>query len=218
MFPRAQASVLIYTFPLWVALLSVPVLRQRLGPIHWTAIALGFTGVLLVSQPWAAGPTRPPFLAVIELLGSAISWAIATVFVQRRFPPEAMSAVNGYQLLAGAIVLLAFAVAIDPRNLPAQSPSLWVAVAWLGVFGTAFAYAVWFDLLGRVPAATLSAYSFLVPLVALGASAIFLGERLDLGQAAGVALVLASIYGISTARSRKAIRAPDLRTPGPGAT
>jgi drug/metabolite transporter (DMT)-like permease len=213
--PPGQSAVIIYTFPLWVALLSVPVLRQRLGSLPWLAIALGFAGVLLVSQPWAAGPTRPPFFALLELLGAAISWAIATVVVQRRFAPEAMATVNGYQLLSGAVVLLLLAVAIDPRDLPVESPSLWIAVGWLGVFGTAFAYAVWFDLLGRVPAPTLSAYSFLVPLVALGASATFLGERLDVTQAAGIALVVVSIYGISRAQSRKAMAPRPLRPPPP---
>lgn len=197
-----QSAVLIYTFPLWVALLSVPILRARLGVRHWAAVAGGFSGVLLVSQPWAGGATRPPPLSVVELLAAAVSWAVATVVVQRRFRPEEMAAVNGYQLLSGAAALVAVALLLDPRHLPADVPSLWISVAWLGVFGTAFAYAVWFDLLGRIPAATLSGYSFLVPLVALGASAVWLGERLDAIQAIGVLLVVLSIYGITRAASR----------------
>jgi drug/metabolite transporter (DMT)-like permease len=199
-----QSAVIIYTFPLWVAVLSIPVLRQRLTALHWGAVAAGFAGVLLVSQPWSGGSTRTPLVPVLELLGAAISWAVATVIVQRRFRPEQMAAVNGYQLLAGAAALLTIALLVDPTRPPASTPSLWVSVAWLGVVGTAFAYAVWFYLLGRVPAATLSAYSFLVPLIALGASAVFLGERLDPIQGVGVVLVVASIYGISSAEARKA--------------
>jgi len=99
-------------------------------------------------------------------------------------------------------VLLLLAVVFEGSALPRFTPSLTVAVLWMGVYGTAFAYAVWFFLLGKVPAPTLSAYAFLVPIVALGASAVFLGERLDAEQAIGVVLVLLSIYGISRASAR----------------
>ncbi|HTP54059.1 MAG TPA: DMT family transporter [Thermoplasmata archaeon] len=210
-----QSAVIIYTFPLWVALLSVPILRQRLGAGHWISMAIGFAGVLLVSQPWVGGAARPPLLALVELLGAAICWAFATVVVQRRYRPEAMASVNGYQLLGGALVLLALAVAVDPKHLPVPSPSLWVSVAWLGVFGTAFAYAVWFDLLGRIPAATLSGYSFFVPLVALSVSAVFLGERLDPAQGVGFVLILGSIYGISRAKIRGVPGVPTRPSRGP---
>ena len=166
--------------------------------MHWAAIATGFGGILLVSQPWSGGPA--PAIPLLELLGAAVSWAFATVVIQRYFRPDQMASVNGHQLLAGAVVLLAFGFALDPSHLPAEAPVLWVSVAWLGIVGTAFAYSVWFHLLGRVPAPTLSAYLFLVPLVALSDSALFLGERLDLIQGAGVILVLCSIYGISRAK------------------
>lgn len=197
--PAGQAAVLIYTYPLWVALLSIPILRARLTGGHWLAVGSGFLGILLVSQPWAGAAGATPVVAVAELLVAAVSWASATVLVQRLFRPVEMKAANGYQLLGGAAVLLVVAVATGWNRPPADLPSLWVSVVWLGVFGTAFAYAVWFELLGKVPAATLSAYAFLVPLVALAASAVVFGERLDPYQLAGVALVLAAIYGVSRA-------------------
>lgn len=211
--PPGQAAVLIYTYPLWVALFSVPLLEHRLGSLHWVSIAVGFGGIFLVSQPWVGASSRPPLISFLELLASAVSWAISTVLVQRRFRPEQMPAVNGYQILAGGATLLGLALLFDPRHLPVPGLTLWVSVFWLGVVGTAFAYAVWFDLLGKVPAATLSGYAFLVPLVALGASAAFLGERLDLIQGAGVAAVVGSIYGVSRAEARK-MRGPQTNDSG----
>ena len=200
--PPGQTAVVIYTYPLWVALLSVPLLSLRLGVGHWAAIVGGFAGVTLVSQPWAGGHAAIPTLALGELIAAAVCWSVATVLVQRLFRREALPAANGYQMLAGAGVLLLLAVVFEGSALPRFTPSLTVAVLWMGVYGTAFAYAVWFFLLGKVPAPTLSAYAFLVPIVALGASAVFLGERLDAEQAIGVVLVLLSIYGISRASAR----------------
>jgi drug/metabolite transporter (DMT)-like permease len=199
--PPGQAAVVIYTYPLWVAFLSVPLLRRPLAGEHWVFVALGFTGVLLVSEPWTGGASRASVVPLVELVGAAIAWALSTVLAQRRFRPEAMLAVNGYQLLGGAVVLVGAALVLDPGRWPSASVPLVVSVLWLGLLGTSFAYAVWFWLLGRVPAATLSAYAFLVPIVALGASALLFGERLGIGQAVGVLLVIASVYGIARVRS-----------------
>ncbi len=199
--PAGQAAVLIYTFPLWVAVLSVPVLGVRLSPRAILAVGGGFAGVVLISQPWASAGSALPWLPVLELVAAAVSWAIATVLFQRQFSPDELASANGYQLLGGAAALIAVTAIAQPNHLPVETPVLWVAVAWLGVFGTAFAYAVWFYLLGRVPATTLSAYSFLVPLVALVASVVLLGERLDSVQAVGVVLVIASIIIVTQSRT-----------------
>jgi probable blue pigment (indigoidine) exporter len=193
------AAVVIYTFPLWVALLSAPVLGYRLAPLQWAAIAGGFVGVALISQIWLAAAGHAPILPILELVAAALAWAIGTVLFQRRFRREEMPEANAYQLIGGAIGLVVITLAFTPTPLPHFTVALWVAALWLGVLGTAIAYAIWFLLLGRTRAAKLSAYTFLVPVVALAASAVFFGERLSLVQLAGVGLVLLSIFGIARA-------------------
>ena len=197
--PPGQAAVVIYTFPLWVALFSIPLLRRQLNAVQWAAIALGFGGVLLLSEPWTGGGDIDRLLPLVELVGAAVSWAIATVLAQRWFHPNEMLRVNGYQLAGGSAVLLAVALLLVPRPLPTPTPSLVIATLWLALYGTAFAYGVWFWLLGRIPASTLSTFLFLVPLVALADSAVFLHERLDWTQGIGVAAVVVGIYGIARA-------------------
>ena len=194
------AAVLTYTFPLWVAILSPTVLGHRLTGLDWAAIAGGFVGVVLVAGGWDILSAGLPLAAVVELLAAAISWAVGTVLFQRRFRREEMLGANAYQLLGGAAGLAVAVGLLAPRPLPTASLSLDVSVLWLGIVGTTLAYTVWFWLLGRTRAATLSAYVFLVPVVALGASTVVFGERLSPIQLVGVALVFLSIYGISAAR------------------
>jgi drug/metabolite transporter (DMT)-like permease len=201
--PPGETAVIVYTFPLWVTMLSVPVLGHRVG--RWTggAMAAGFLGVILVSEPWAgAGASLAPVPVAMLLLGS-VSWAVGTVLIQRRFAGPALLTVNAYQLLGGAVGLLAAAVVVEPSSLPPASPSLLWIVLWLGLVGTAFAYGIWFWLLASVPAPRLSSYAFLVPVVALLASAVLLGERLDVLQGIGVALVLAAIYLVGQPAQRR---------------
>ncbi len=188
-----EVATLVYTFPIWVALLSAPILGHRLTGRTWMAIGGAFLGVALLSQPWNGAAIIVPW-AVAALLVSAIAWALATVLMQRRFGPEVILEANSFQLLGGSLALLAGALLLEPGTPPVLNLPLLATVLWLGLIGTAFAYSVWFHLLARTHAATLSAYVFLVPIVALGASAILFSERLDLVQVAGVALVLIAVY------------------------
>lgn len=193
-------AVLIYTFPLWVALLSPFVLGHRLSARHWGSIAFGFLGVALISQAWASfGSTVSP-RAVLELLAAALCWGAGTVLFQRRFHRSEMLEANAFQLFGGLLVLLVLTLVFTPLPIPDFTPDFWATALWMGVLGTAVAYTVWFDLLSRTRAATLSAYVFLVPVVALVASAAFFSERLSPLQILGVGLVLLSIYGIGRAR------------------
>ena len=204
-FPAARevlpgtAAILIYTFPLWVALLSAPVLGHALHRRHWVAIGVGFAGVALISQVWALSNGSLSPIPILELLGASVSWAVGTVLFQRRFHRSEMLEANTFQVIGGATVLLAVTLAVGPTPLPTSSPDLWFTALWLGVLGTAVAYSLWFTLLGGTRAAKLSAYVFLVPVVALGASAVIYSERLSPLQLAGVALVLVGIYAISSA-------------------
>ena len=211
--PAGETAIVIYTFPLWVALLSPWVLGQRLTSRHWASVAIGFSGIVLISQPWAIGAGAVSPVALTELLAAAISWAIGTVLYQRRFHGSLeMREANFFQLTGGALALLAAALLVDPTTLPQPTAGLGLSILWIGVIGTAYAYSAWFYLLARVPAATLSAYTFLVPLIALVAASLFFGERFTYAEVAGMGLVLVSIYGIGTARSRPPVAKP---APGP---
>lgn len=196
-----EAAVVIYTYPIWVALFTAPLLGVRLGWGHWAAVAGGFAGVFLVSEPWSSASAAVPALPFLELLLAAVCWGGATVVFQRRFRPEQLATANAYQLLGGSVALLGATVALGPGEWPTPSVSLLASVLWMGFFGTTFAYVVWFWLLEREPAARLSAFLFLVPLGALALGVAFAQESVSWVQAVGVVLVLASIYGVPRSRA-----------------
>jgi probable blue pigment (indigoidine) exporter len=190
--PPGQAAVFVYTFPLWVALLSAAFFRYSLTGLQVVAILVGFAGVLLVSQPWNHSQGFA-LLPVTLLLVAAFAWAVGTVLFKHRFHGEAVHAANAFQLLGGTAGLLLASWVTEPGGF-VPSLRLLGIVLWLGLAGTALSYMIWFWLLDRLHATTLSAYVFLVPLVALVASLLLLGEGLGPGQVAGVGFVLSSIY------------------------
>ncbi|MFZ0892468.1 MAG: EamA family transporter [Thermoplasmata archaeon] len=193
-------AVVVYTYPLMVALLSAPVLAQRITARHWVAIVIGFAGVVLASKVWQISGSSADLVPTVEILVGAFGWAVGTVLFKRRFEPATYQEANAFQLVGGTVALLIATVVLTPLPLPHFTVSLALTVLWLGVLGTGLAYAIWFRLLSHTRAAKLAAYTFLVPVVALIASVSYFHESLSVLQVFGVALVLASVYVIATAK------------------
>jgi drug/metabolite transporter (DMT)-like permease len=205
--PPGETSVIIYTFPLWVSLLSAPLLHRPLRGLEWASVLAGFLGIVLVTQVWTVlGPQSSP-VSLLEILGAAVSWALATVLFKRRFTGRTLWRANGFQLLGGTAGLLVAALLLEPGGFGRVSVPLIGVVLYMGLIGTAVAYAIWFELLERFPAATLSNYTFAVPVVALAASALLFGERLSVVQAGGVVLVALGIF--LTGRGSQGVPPPE---------
>jgi drug/metabolite transporter (DMT)-like permease len=189
-----ETAVIIYTFPLWVTLLASPFLGERPTHVQLAAVGIGFLGVVLISLPGnSVGPGLSP-LAVLELLAAALSWALGTVLFKRQFRSSVVASANGWQLVGGSLGLALAGFVTEGLPAIPRSAMSWIVLLWLGVVGTALAYTLWFRLLARRSAVNLSGYTFLVPLVALAASSVVLGERLRSLQFVGVAAVLVAIY------------------------
>jgi len=67
------------------------------------------------------------------------------------------------------------------------------AVVWQSAGNTMFGYSLWAWLLARHPAATVSPMALLVPVFGMSASALLLGEPLQLWKLAAAALVLGGL-------------------------
>jgi probable blue pigment (indigoidine) exporter len=195
--PPGQTAVVIYTFPLWVVVLSFLVLSENAPRLAWVSVAVGFLGVVLMEQPWSGASGRIPTTAILELLAAAACWALGTVLIKSRIPGAGLRTANAYQLLSGAALLVVLALVFEPHPVIAVTTNFVASLLWLGLIGTSMANVVWFMLLERFPAPTVSTWAFLTPVVALVASVVIFRETLNALQLVGVAAVLAGAFVIS---------------------
>jgi drug/metabolite transporter (DMT)-like permease len=75
--PLAEATTLSFTSPIFAVLLSIVLLREKVGAWRWTAVLLGFAGVLVIAQP--GGGHLPLFGAAVGLGGA---FMIALISIQ----------------------------------------------------------------------------------------------------------------------------------------
>ena len=96
------ADVIAITFsaPLFVTALSVPMLGEKVGPRRWSAILVGFAGVLIMVQP---GPGMVESAAMIALVGT-LCYAMASIYVRKLSKVDPSSAIVFYNTLTATIV------------------------------------------------------------------------------------------------------------------
>jgi len=188
--PASQAVILHYTYPLMMLLLSRLLFRERSGWWALCCVALGFVGVcVLVVSGGGVGELRLS-AGVAVALGTAFSFALFCVLIKHAdFPVTAgMFLFNLFGLLF-LLCLLPF----YPMQW-AVSPTDMLLLAYLGVGPTAVAFILWNRALRMIPTGRSSNCALLVPILSLLFIALVLKERIAPLQAAGMAIVMASVF------------------------
>jgi drug/metabolite transporter (DMT)-like permease len=126
--PLATASAIGFTSPFIVTALSVPLLREPVGPRRWAAVVIGFIGAVIVIRPHASPDNWAAFL----VLGSACSYGLYQIMTRKGGAHDDAATAIVYAALVGTVVM-SLIVPFD-FHVPAR-PLDWVLFAALGVFG-----------------------------------------------------------------------------------
>ncbi len=200
--PASYLVVVNATAPLFGAIVAAAWFGERITARKALGLVAGLAGVatLVGLGPVAATPTT--VAAALAGLAAALSYALASGYVNRRSYAVDSTALAGGSNIAAAAVLLPFAIAAPPAGLP-TADAAWAA-AVLGVVCTGVAYLLYFRLIGDVGPARALTVTFLIPVFGMLWGALFLGEAITATMLAGGALVLVGtglILGSAARRS-----------------
>ena len=186
---------------------AIALLMLRTEPLttgRTTGLVLGFAGVAVLVGLDVSGD-RLGLLGAGMVLLAALSYAVATILVQRRaadLPPEALA---GGTTAITALVLAPFAVLTRPAGpVPANA---WVALAALGLFCTAVALLAFYRLIALAGSNRAGLVTYVNPVVAVALGVALLNEPLSWSTGLGFLLVVAGCW-LSTRPSRAPVDQP----------
>lgn len=214
--PVAVAAVLLYTAPVFVALMARLFLGEALTAPRLVALVVALAGVALISGlgggtgaaagPGADGgggpaPAVPP-LGLLAGLLAGFTYATYTIFGKIAVRDLDPDAVVVYTLGVGSAILF---LALPPQRLLALdlAPAVWAVLVVVGVGPTYLAYRLYTHGLRLIPASTAAIVAMVEPVVAAVLGWLLLREALTASQVAGGLLVL---LGAVLARERPARR------------
>lgn len=187
-----NAGVLSNLGPLFIVLIGVGMLRERLNAVEWMAILASFAGSVLVSQ--GAGHLAlggRGLLGDVLMVVAGVAGAIYSIGAKQLTERHSPVIVTTLVAAAGAVLLLPVALVEGLRlDLPLAT---WGILAVIGIGSGAFANLWWLTLLARMPASRAALVLFLIPVIAAGLSVTALGEPVTLTLVLGAVLVCAGV-------------------------
>lgn len=132
--PLVEAITIGFAAPLFITLLSGPMLGERIGPRRWTAVAVGFIGVLIALRPGLQPIGLGPILIVI----SAFSYALSMVILRRFSGRESTHNIFFYGNIG---VFIVSGINAIPEWVQPSPLDLGLMIS-VGVWGTIGGYAV----------------------------------------------------------------------------
>ena len=174
------ASVLNATTPFWTMLLANAVLADdKLSPRRVAGVVLGIAGAAVMVGPGLAAGLGGPVWAKLALIGTAVSYAFATVYTRlfKGLRPEVMAV---GQMTGSTVIMLPIVLLFQDLSLVADaSGSTWAAVVALALMATALAYIIFFRLIETVGPSNTSLVTLLVRRLDLGPSACLAAASSD---------------------------------------
>ncbi|KAI94384.1 transporter [Rhodomicrobium udaipurense JA643] len=179
----AEAFVLIFLMPSLIIVLSVVFLKERVGVRRWSAVLIGFAGVLIVLRPGFRELTVGHLGAFICALGAAVS----VVILRAMGPKETNASLFGAGML-GVIVLCGLA-SIPTFQMPTRIE--WVLLASYGLLA-AIASVLLIHATAEAPASLVGTTQYSQMIWAVLFGYLFFGDDVDAPMAAGIALIVGS--------------------------
>jgi drug/metabolite transporter (DMT)-like permease len=196
--PLAQAIALSYSSPLFVTIAAVIVLGEVVRARRWTAVIVGFLGVLVIVRPGSDDFTAGSLVAVLAAVASA-SAAISIKFLSRTEHPDAIVLYTTMIWVPMSLV-----PALMVWETPVGITWLWIVLA--GFLGTT-AHMLWTRALKLGEASMLTPISFLQVLVVAVLGYFLFNEVLDRWTVLGAAIIFGSNVYIARREARLARQA-----------
>ncbi|MDX8534706.1 DMT family transporter [Mesorhizobium sp. VK25A] len=190
--PLGICVALEFTGPLFVATLG----SRRLLDLVWVALAV--VGIVLLS-PFADASRGLDPLGVALALAAGACWGLYIIFAQKA-GAELGVRTSAYGMAIAAVLALPFGFSAAQPYL--TDPHIMAGAAVVGLFSSALPFYLEMLVLARMPA---KVYGMLVCLEPAGGALtgfLFLAEKLNLLQCAGIAAVIAAAFGAAVAARR----------------
>ena len=209
--PSSLVAVLVSSAPFWFVILDVPKWRENLTSRSViTGLVFGFIGVVLMLGEKVLGAIRSDIdsreiIGLFILMIGTMSWTGGSLY-SKYHSTGSTNISSAWQMLAAGVVfflgslLLREWQTVEWRTV---TPASWYSLLYLVIFGSLAAYSAYVWLLRVRPAAQVSTYAYVNPVIAVLLGVFIAREHLTFQQVGGLVVILGSVLLINLAKYRK---------------
>jgi drug/metabolite transporter (DMT)-like permease len=204
----SHSAIIVGMGPIYTLILAVLLRLERATWHKAVGMAIAFTGIAVLALEGGISAHSPSLLGDAITMTGSVGFAAYAVLGKRVAGGYDALTMTAYNHFAGALVVLPLAIlqawflgaAENWRAVPWEA---WAAILYMGVFGSAVAYLLYYWLLRYLEASQLSAFTYLLPVMATILGILTLGEKGSWMQLVGGALALGGVYWTESSRASR---------------
>jgi drug/metabolite transporter (DMT)-like permease len=206
----SMGSILNATTPIYAALLSLIILKEKSHYSQYIGFLLGIIGVIILVgfEPMAITSTTK--WAVAAILLATFFYACGGIYAAKTFTGFPPVVLVFWQQLFSFIILFPFAIYEMPAHFP--SKEIIFSVLSLGVLCTGLAFLLYFHLIKVVGASKTLTVAYIIPIFGMLWGHLFLGEKIGPTTILGAFTILLGVYLIYRKRATVPVRANVLKS------
>lgn len=199
------ASLIIATIPIFVAIMSIIYLKEKITTKKGVGILISLAGVTIISLWGTAGANIEInyIFGAIGVLIAALMGALYTIAGKKLLKRYSGLSLTVYAMLLGSIGLIPFVNKDLPTQVINLSITSWGALIFLGIFSTITAYTLWHVALTTKDASEIAPYLYAIPVISTILSYFLVNERITLFFILGGILVITGLLLVNSKRSPK---------------
>lgn len=189
----SSAATLISTVPLFIAPLSLLILKERMGIVGMAGIVLGAAGIVIISVSEGGGLSFNS--SPIMILFSVICFSVYSVMMKplnKRIDPRVTTPIS---LIVGSLfmipLLMIRGASLDIASISAMS---WAGLLFMSFISVGLAYMLFFIALDKIEVSKGSSFFYLKPIIASFLAWAFLYEAPSAVRVLSIFLISFSIY------------------------
>jgi probable blue pigment (indigoidine) exporter len=189
----SEAAVLGISIPVWVALLAWPILGERLSLARALSMMIALAGIIVLIGGNGLDASLTKLPGLLCALAGAVCVALGTVLTKHfplAMPPIALAA---WMIALGCLPIAIVGLIVEQPHIVALSSVGWASMIYMTLIQFCVCYVCWFAALERLPAATASIGTLLVPVVGVLAAGAMLHEPLGLREISALAFTLGGV-------------------------
>lgn len=194
--PSGLGAIIAAIVPLWLVVFALIAGTSNLNAQAIIGFIVGFGGICIIFYDHLKDFLQADFRFGIFLsLAGTLSWAIGSVYTKKQARVFNPYFSIGLQMLISGIALTGVAWGTGNHIPLAEIPAIsWMAIAYLAVFGSVFAFMAYLYALQNLPTEQASVYSYINPVIAVLLGSWLYNEPLNGFIITGVLVAIAGVY------------------------
>jgi drug/metabolite transporter (DMT)-like permease len=195
-----RVSLLLNTMPFIVLIGSHFLLGEKMDAGKVIGLLLAFAGVAVIFSDRLSTAGENVWLGDVLGLSGAVLWAATTLLIKRStLSTSSPEKVLSYQLVFSTIFVAPLLLFVE-NPIRDVNTAATIALLFQAIFVVAFTYLLWFWLVRRYPASSLSSFTFLTPAFAVFGGWLILSEPISWKLFLSLAMIAMGIFIVNRPR------------------